>query len=250
MKKLLSLILIPFLAGCSEPNKTEVIDNYPNGQAKSTREYLNKDKNEYLIRDYFENGNLEFESKVVNGKFVEFKKSFYNNGNLEETVELTDSAKMDYCCPDGSYQVYYSNGQLKESHYKKDGLFNGLVTKYDSSGAKLADYQVDNDRKNGVARTFYTNGKVNSIKEYQNDTLVGIVYIFTETGDSLKRYNTYKAKMDFPIKYWKDNGNNLLGEYYNGDYYQVKWTWIDSLGNATKSEIADTVNGKFVTPDY
>jgi antitoxin component YwqK of YwqJK toxin-antitoxin module len=248
MKRLLYILALIFFIGCSEDDRIEIIEAYSNGDPLSVKVYSNDNNSNYIIKDYYIDGTLVFEGKVVNEKFVEYKKAYFENGTPKEIVELTDSADLDYCCPNGFYQTYYDNGQLSETHYKKNGLFNGLVTKYDSSGIKSAEYEVTNDLKNGITKTFYLNGEIKSIKEYQQDTLIKTVYYFTETGDSLKRHGTYNGKLDFPIKYWKENGSSLLGEYLFSKANQVKWTWKDSINNTLKTEIADPVNGQFITP--
>lgn len=251
MKKTIYILTLALFFGCSVSSNKEVIETHPDGSPKSVKVYFdNKDSRNYIIKDYLPDGTLDFEGKVSNDRFVEYKKTYFENGNPKEIVELSDSADLDYCCPDGFYKYFYEHGQLKETHYKKNGLFNGLVVKYDSIGNKIGEYQVANDLKNGITKIFHDNGTIKSIKEYQNDTLIETAYYFTETGDSLKRHGTFKGKLDFPIKYWKDNGSSLLGEYHNGKSYQVKWTWRDSLNNVIKEEIADTVNRQFVTPDY
>ncbi|KAB1065936.1 toxin-antitoxin system YwqK family antitoxin [Salibacter halophilus] len=251
MKKLIYIISFTFLFGCSDPNNIKVIEKYADGSPKSVKVLFdNNDSNNYIIKNFYPDGTLDFEGKVSNNKFVEYRKAYFENGNPKEIVKLSDSTNLDYCCPDGFYKHYYKHGQLKETYFKKNGLFNGLAIKYDSLGNKIAEYQVTNDLKNGITKKFHDNGAIKSIKEYKNDTLVGTAYYFTESGDSLKRHGTNKGKIDFPIKYWKDNGNSLLGVYHNDNHYQVKWTWIDSVGNITKTEIADTVDGQFVTPDY
>ena len=251
MKRLFNILTIIFIIGCSETNRVEVIESYSNGEPRIVKVYSEKENNSnYIYKDYFIDGTLVFEGKVSNNQFIEYKKAYYRNGNKREIVELSDSAELDYCCPDGFYQTYYENGCLEETHYKKNGLFNGLVTTYDSIGTKVAEYEVTNDLKNGITNNFYYNGKIKSIKEYLNDTLIGTAYYFTETGDSLKRHGTYKGQLDFPIKYWKDNGSSLLGVYSDSNTHQVKWTWKDSLKNIIKVEISDTINGQFITPDY
>ena len=251
MKKLIYILTLAFIFGCSDSSKTEVINKYSDGSPRTVKEYPDdQDRSKYILKDFFQNGTLAFEGKVKNGKFVEYKRAYYQNGNLKERATLADSADLNYCCPNGFYEVYYDNGQLEETHHKKDGLFNGLVTEYDTAGNKITETQVSADLKNGIAKTFFVNGNVKSIKEFHNDTLVGTAYYFTETGDSLKKHGTHKGNLDFPIKYWKDNGSSLFGEYHNNNYYQVKWTWKDSLENILKTEVADTINGQFVTPDY
>ena len=251
MKRLFNILILFFVVGCSESDRVEIIKSYSNGEARTVKVYFEKnDSSNYIIKDYFIDGTLVFEGRVSNSKFIEYKKAYFRNGSKKEFVELSDSAELGYCCPDGFYQTYYENGNLEETHYKKDGTFNGLVTKYDSNGTKVGEYEVTNGLRNGTTSTYYNNGNIESIKEYLNDTLIGTAYFFMESGDSLKRHGTYKGELDFPIKYWKDNGHSLLGVYQDSNYHQVKWVWRDSLDNIIKVEISDTVNGQFVTPEY
>jgi antitoxin component YwqK of YwqJK toxin-antitoxin module len=250
MRRLFYITIVILFSGCSDMDNQEILETHSNGTPKTVKIYLNDENDKYIYKDFYKDGTLEFEGKVVNDKFVEYKKSYFSNGNFKETLELADSADLDYCCPDGFYHVYHENGQLKETHYKKKGVFNGPVYKYDTSGIKTGIYETSDDKKNGITKTFYQNGATKALKEYKNDTLIGTVYYFTEKGDSLKRHSLYRGKIDFPIKYWKDNGTSLFGEYNNDNKYQIKWTWRDSLNNITKEEIADTINGQFVTPNY
>ena len=230
MKEAIYILIILLFIGCSNNEKEVILETYPNGNTKSLRIYPDdKNKNNYKLKEYYANGHLEFESKVRNSKFIEYKKAYFENGNPKEIVILTDSAEFDFCCPDGFYTYYYENGIIKETHYKKNGLFEGLVSVFDSLGIKESEHQTFNDLKNGITKTYYNNGIVESIKEYKNDTLVGTVFYFSETGDSLKRYGIYKGKLDFPIKYWKKNGYSLFGNFYKGETDRVQWIWKDSL---------------------
>jgi antitoxin component YwqK of YwqJK toxin-antitoxin module len=130
MKQGIYILTLAFLFSCSETEKIEVVETWPDGSHKSIKVYIeDKDKSAYLIKDYYANGTLSFEGKVNNNQFLDYKKSYFPNGNQEEFVELSDSADLTYCCPDGFYKVFYENGQLKETHHKMNGLFNGLVTK-------------------------------------------------------------------------------------------------------------------------
>lgn len=251
MNKLLYLLPSLFFISCTQSRSTEVIEKYSDGSTRTDIEYLDKnDSSCFIIRDYYRSGTVEFEGKICNDRFVEFKRVYFENGQPKEHVTLTSSAELDYCCPDGEYRMYHENGQLMQTHTRVNGLFEGMVTKYDTLGKIRAEYQVAKDLKNGIAKKYYTNGVVRSIREYRNDTLVGKQFFFTETGDSLKRTATYNGHIDFPIKYWKENGSSLRGEYANGNHFQVQWTWIDSTGNITKTAVVDTVNGTFVTPEY
>lgn len=235
MKKLIYILTFTLLVGCSDSNKTEVIEKYPDGFPKSVKVYVDsKDISNYLIKDYYRDGTLEFEGKVSNDKFVEYKKAYFENSNPKEVVELSKSADLDYCCPDGFYKYYYEHGQLKETHYKKDGRFNGLVTKYDSLGNKIAEYQVENNLKNGTTKVYYENGNIYSVRQYQNDSLIGKVYYFDKNGDSLKVYATFKGKEDFPTKKWLENGQIFYATYIDSTYDKVQYLWTDSKGNEIK----------------
>lgn len=250
MKHLFVALALIVLNGCSDSSETKVIEFHPDGSPKWVKEYTgNPESGEYVMKEFFPDGTLAFEAKVSNASFVDYKRSYFENGNLMETVQLDDSADFEACCPDGFYSFYYDNGKLRETHYMKNGTFNGPVANYDSAGVKTADYAVANGMKNGVEYRYYRNGAVATIKTYRNDTLVGTAYYFTESGDSLQRHSSTNGEIDFPRKFWKEDGSSLCGEY-TGDSSQVKWTWYDPAGNATKTTISGAVEGDFLTPDF
>jgi antitoxin component YwqK of YwqJK toxin-antitoxin module len=244
------LIISILTFSCSEKKSKEIImDKYPNGNPKSVNIFF--DKESYILKDYYLDGKLEFEGKIVNEKFVEYKKSYFENGALKEKVQLSDSADLDYCCPDGYYEMYNKNGNLKQTHILLAGELNGLLEVYDSLGIIIVDFEMENDLKNGNSKKYHLNGKISSIKKFRNDTLTDISYFFNESGDSIKTHGTYKGQKDFPFKYWKKNGNTLEGKYYQGKFDKVEWKWRDSLGSVIKTEILDTnKNGQFITPEY
>jgi antitoxin component YwqK of YwqJK toxin-antitoxin module len=255
--KIYQLIFLAIaILGCSENENSKIqstiiLEKYSNGTTKIENIYPDRGNvNDYLIKEYYQNGNLSFESKVHNHNFIEYKKSYYENGKISEFTKLKDSADFLSCCPDGFYQIFYENGNIQETHYKKDGLINGLVVAYDSLGRKTGEYNILSGVKNGLTKYFYANGKIESIENYLNDTLIKTAFYFKENGDSLKRNFTYKGKIDFPIKYWNENGFSLEGISVNKNSKLVKWIWRDSANKTIKEKIVKPINNKFITPDF
>jgi antitoxin component YwqK of YwqJK toxin-antitoxin module len=253
--KIQHFILILFiLSGCNnilETEKVIILDKFENGNTKHAYVYPNKNvTSRFRYITYYEDGTIAFEGDVENGYYKGTKKSYFENGNPKEFCHLKDSGEFGYCCPDGYYEMYYKNGILGETHYIVNGQFNGLVIMFDTTGIKTSEIVFKDDMKNGTMKEFYSDDMLFSITNYRNDSLVGLGIEFFDSGDTSCLYNTFMGKVDFPITYWKKNGNKLVGEYMTGTYHKVKWTWIDSQSNIVKQEIRDTINGRFITPDF
>ncbi len=122
LKLILLVILFSFAAGCQENN------NEPeNGSIKKT---------------FYDGGELESTTTLVNGKKVGIQKYFFENGKLASTVNYVND-KME-----GELKAYYKNGQLRMAvHYDK-GILNGESTR------------------------FYEDGKLERIQKYEKGKLI------------------------------------------------------------------------------
>ncbi|MFN6945161.1 MAG: toxin-antitoxin system YwqK family antitoxin, partial [Cytophagaceae bacterium] len=204
MKPIILLLFSVLLISCSNnaEDKQEayemIWERYDDGKKKSVKIYHDlNNRDAYTIKDYYSNGNINFEGDVENGYFKNKKKAYYENGNLMQLIKLSDSTRLDYCCPDGFYQDFYSTGKLEQTHYKLRGAINGPVVLYDTSGSKIAELHVIDDLMNGIEKKYHKNGRIKSIKTFKNDTIIGTAYYFSENGDSLKKHDTYRGNPAF-----------------------------------------------------
>lgn len=246
MNELLTTIfIITFSISCkSKTEFTEVQDTYFNGNTKSEFIYPDKsDKQNYTIKNYYENGQLSFTATVENGMLVGQKISYYYNGKLKEVDSLIKPCELNFCCCDGTVTKYKPNGQLEQSYQNRNGVANGLVTLYDDSTGKVdVIYTYVDDRKNGTYTSFYPGGQIYSKGTYRNDSLIDFQYFFKENGDTLKYNYTFKGKQDFPYKKWLDNGE-VLTAFYSHKYDEVTYVWYNIMGNEVKRQVAKS-NGK------
>lgn len=253
MKNILLLFIIVFCASC-KTEKREVLETYSNGDPK--REYIypdEKNKRHYFIIDYYVGKKVKFEGEVENNKFIGQKKNYYENGIVKEIDSISKPCALNYCCCDGKVTKYFSNGKLKITFYNKNGVGNGPITFYsdDSSEYKLSVYEYRDDVKNGRFEHYYKNGKIYQTGTYKNDTMVGKTTYFEENGDTLKIYNTWKGKEDFPAKKWLEDGQVFYANYIDTTFDVAIYRWEDKKGKELKREtITHKKVGKWVTKEH
>lgn len=254
-----SMLFLTFLLSCKTEHR-KTIDTYINGKPKI--EYLYADKSDtsnYTIIEYYVNGQISFTATVENKKFVGVKINYFENGNLKEVDSIIKACGLDFCCCDGKVSKYYSNGKLEQTFENKKGVANGQVVLYgsDSSGIIRALLNYKDDKKNGVTKTFYQSGKLYKIETFDNDTLIGHVYYFEKTGDTMKINGTWKGKEDFPSKKWLDNGQIFYATYLDSAYNKALYRWTDKSGKELRREIVSpktggewiTSSGEWTTPN-
>lgn len=252
MRQLFGLLLLLFIVSCKEEHRW-TLERYDDGKVK--REYVYPDKKnreEYTIIEYFQNGKISFQGTVENDKFVDAKLNYYDNGAYREIDSITIPCDLDLCCCDGKVLHYYSNGKLDQTYENRNGLHNGLLTIYedDSTGTVYETMMLKDGKRNGPFTIYYKSGKIFSTGTYKNDTLVDFVYFLRENGDTLKYFYHYKGKQDFPAKKWLANGQIFYATYPDTTYDQALFRWTDKNGTELKREIVKpTDDGHFIIPE-
>jgi len=164
-----------------------------------------------------------------------------------------NSCLLDFCCCDGKVLKYYRNGNLDQTFENRNGVANGFVTLYDndSSGTVNSIHTYKNDKKNGVSKSFYKSGKLFKLSNYKNDILTDKVYYFEENGDTMKIYNTWKGKEDFPTKKWLQNGQLFYAEYIDTTYDVAIYRWTDKNGKELeRKKITHKKVGEWVSKEH
>ncbi|MCE3228939.1 MAG: hypothetical protein K0S32_3490 [Bacteroidetes bacterium] len=93
------------------------------------------------------------------------------------------------------------------------------------SGSKKSETTIKDGKKNGPSKYYFENGQVAVTMEYKNDSLVGTLKEFSETGNLQQEIDakTLKAKI------YLADGNFLIGKYADRNF-KVNGTWEDWEG--------------------
>lgn len=149
---------------------------FPNQKRAYTEIY---DKGKLTSGHYFsQDGKLI--SKIVNGKG---EKAFYHEDYLEKIVTYQQGL------PDGLVKIYSEEKELKQTFLQKDGKKTGeeIIYYLQGDGAapntKKLSIEWDEDTVHGNVKTFYTNGKQESQKEFSRNQKNGMSFSWYENGD-------------------------------------------------------------------
>lgn len=240
MKKIV-LILAVFLltlTGCvkervEDISKLELRDKkvYVIGETKSyTGTFIGKD----------ENGNLQIEGMVKNGKLNGIVKIYYENGQLcqelkyENGVQITSTHERERVenvtrmnTIDGKYYVgtehipytgklvmeFTGDASLAEWDIK-DGLMEGMERVYYKSGQLCSELTYKKGEAYGTKRTYYEDGKLLKTTEYKNGKLNGLDKTYHKNG-KLRTVVRYKNDVEVvPKKYFNENGKKISYEEF------------------------------------
>lgn len=132
--------------------KSAMVIFYKDGKVKSNIKY--DESSPIKWEDFYPNGQLEYFEEYAKKGYYLAQKSFFENGQPQETFEMTNKKKLLY-----AKKEYFESGKIKtegETVYNVDMLDyqkTGKWSYYDETG-KL------------VKEEFYVNGKVNEEKNY------------------------------------------------------------------------------------
>lgn len=205
----ISIALI-LLFSCEQ--KEKVVLRHQNGKPKEVHVYNDKTDNvDYNLKQYYENGVVKFIAPVKNNLFISYKKSFNQNGVIKQSCILKSTTEMDYCCPDGLYTTYDSNGVVFRSKNLVNNKVNGDDILYFPNGKIKSKFTAIDDKKNGAIRQYFENGSPRVIGNFVNDTLHGLYTEFYPNGDTLKIVNYDMGSIKLPYKYIERDGRYVLG---------------------------------------
>lgn len=104
--------------------------------------------------EYYEDGSIESEAEVKDGKAHGLLKK-YTPGGILESVYTYNMGIMD-----GPAVTYYPNGQVRSKMYYKEGKRHGLIRQYYRSGELYRESPYENGKLNGMRKTYYKDGSV------------------------------------------------------------------------------------------
>jgi antitoxin component YwqK of YwqJK toxin-antitoxin module len=122
--------------------------------------------------------------------FLFFSCSESTNDIAEDQTESIEEEIVEDTTPDpnapGDFEEYYPNGALKiKGKNNAEGNREGLWISYYDNGIKWSESYYDNGIKNGHSLTFFPNGGIRYVGEYENDVKIGTWKFYDEAGELL-----------------------------------------------------------------
>lgn len=169
------------------------VSYFPNGKISS--ESIYNDNEELENFSYLDNnGNKYFEEKYKSG---ELKSALQYTKNNPKGAEVSLSSKS-FVMKD------FDENQLAVGHFEK-GKKTGEWNHHFSSGTKRMQEFYSKGNRNGLSQDYNSNGLIDAIKNYENDTLNGLYEVY-ENGKLDRNYSYYKGRQYGPYKTFYNNG--------------------------------------------
>lgn len=182
---------------------------YKTGELSSVHTYSKGKKNK-VYKSFFKNGSLKYETKNIDGVFI--NKGYYESGNL----------LFERVLKDGFYKEYFQSGKLKIKSNYKDWQLSGVWKKFYPTGELQWAVTYIEDYKDGLYKQFYKNGTLkvegNTKKNkkegdekryledgtlewkgaYKNNVFNKTWYRYNRAGNKIENLKYKKGKIDKP----------------------------------------------------
>ncbi len=158
---------------------------------------------------YCPDGTSVAEIKNGQGKQAQFKDNLLH-------------ALINFSCgiPEGEVELFYSNGALKCSYLVKDGKKNGEEWEYYPSekGQKLIPklcLHWNDDQIQGQVKTWYSNGQIESQREFNGSKKQGVCFAWYKNGD-LMLVEEYEKDLLIKASYYKKGDKKIVSKIESG----------------------------------
>jgi len=222
--------------------KVIILENYENGILHGPIKYSDTNDDSYLLEGHFING-------VRDGlwKFNHYHLREYDHKNIN--YEGSMSFQPSYYGNKFHLTSKNENGSIKDREswclsklIKKtmdDDKFHSWDFNYDKTTFKEANYK--NNRLDGMAKEYFSNGKISRISHYSNGEKEGVEKVFDEDGalmlqENYKFFVTRSLKHGTYERYHPNGKIRAQGQYVRGHNDGV-WKFFDETGTQTSEKI-------------
>ena len=175
MKKLL-LIALLITQSFSEDLRIEIIKRYDNGNKKLLVKYRGEGVDEVIVEriTYSKSGDtLKFEKPLDK---IHLEREYYENGQLFFQTNYKDEIRV------GKWTNYHSNGQIrKEGNFKDDEMDGKWIWYYENGQIEEERNYIDGKRE-GKYTYYYENGKIRKEGNFKDDEMDGKWIWYNENG--------------------------------------------------------------------
>lgn len=206
IKILLSLMLSLFVFGCSstEQKKDVAIDPNESMQIKEKGDQIATEPSVFIEKRLL---------SVSNGKPIEYE--YVLNSEVIAKELLNEKG-----------EVVSFTGEIP----------NGSVKEYDMENKLTGEMNYNAGKIEGVTKTFYPSGNVETVKNYRNGKLEGVCKEFYDNGQEKQLSNYKDGLLDGKVKKYSSSGTLLSSAEYSGgelngiykEYYVTGMTKIET----------------------
>jgi len=139
-----------------------------------------------IQKEYYENGNLQYERTFKDRQKDGIAKEYFKNGNVKVEV-MYDQGEMQ-----GEFKEYYPSGALKNVRIYVDGVIEGVTKKYNEDGKLTAELTRDRGEMSWWLTKrydYYPTGDLKYKYMYNQKTREGYRKNFHENGQMSTEFN-------------------------------------------------------------
>jgi antitoxin component YwqK of YwqJK toxin-antitoxin module len=141
---------------------------FPNSSKVKVKVEISNSQRHGKFIEYYENGNLAFETQYKNGIQFGPSHSYYDNGNLSQSYNLNEIVSDEMIKNlngkrHGRIIEYHKNGNISFESQFKNGIQFGLTNSYYENGIIYRSFHIEDDISDEIVYEYYTTGKLKFI---------------------------------------------------------------------------------------
>jgi hypothetical protein len=157
---------------------------------------------------------------ITSCKQKEKRESKYENGQVKEQYEVVKGDNGSYL-KDGTYVLFYENGQKKEEALYEDNQLSGPYKKW------------------------HQNGKIQAEGAYKSDSLEGLYKMYNKNGELESSYQFTNGKVNGEVQVYDKGKPVVKGNFQNG---KANGTWVLYNENSEQIGKVEMANGAYKGP--
>ena len=225
-----------------EENTVNYKEYWFNGNLQEEGKLVN-DVLEGEYKEYHANGAIKLQAPIKNGKVNGLLKAYRDNGTLEYEKEGINGEF------NGVYREYHSNGTIKLETQLKSNNFEGKLVYFNEQGKKYEEAEFSNDLRNGETIVYFDNGQISSKGKYKNGKKDGVFLTYYRNG-KLRQEDSYKNGKEDGPSLWYDYDGKLYASLNFKNERLASYRFLDKYGKVIHAaeESGNSIEWKRFTP--
>jgi len=240
------IVVLGFIFGCKQPEIKKIVGKYDNGNPKFLIYFHSKtDTTSYRKEMYYESGKISYVGNFVHDIKDGVWTWWYENGQIKDKCKYKDGFYAD------TVYHWYKNGKPssleivanRTAKIDECNDCNGTIIRYYENGQMSEKFTAVNSAYVDSAKTWFENGKLQSVGFYANGKREGTRKQFEENGSY--KIENYKADSLWGkyIEHIVDSNNTqtIVGQFVNGKPIGI-WDLFDKDSVKFQTEFYDSLS--------